>query len=183
MPTLKMSKTLSVMCWYRNRDGTPIGASQRMAHPGSISPPQAAQLPAFVLIRALLRPWSQCVRDLHPRREIRTPRLAGGGFFITPYRLGSRPPPRRNRRYRALEFNRPAYENNGVAGPHRARGFHALAVQMHLAPAHRLRGQRARLEQPHEKQPLVDSGVLRRAVGIPLVRVSGSLIHGVASII
>src|SRR5579862_2187652 len=175
MPTLKMSKTLrdigetpragdasSPYMWpiIGQHQGTNLSdndISDPCDDARSLSPAQAPQFPSLMLIGPLLRARRQRAGKTHVLRVLLAAGTAVVRFPIAHHRLPSRPPALGNGRNVALEVHGAAVEAHPIPWPQAVRGAHARAIDVHLAAAYRLGGERSGLEEAHGEKPAVDA--------------------------
>lgn len=123
----------------------------------ALPPPQTFQLPALALVRAVIGYGAhQCGQS----SLFRVPGAALGtdsGFAITGLGRRGRTAPVRQGQYFHLDAALPERHGDPLTDAQRMGGLHTLAVNLHLAAGHGVRGQRAGLEKTHMPQPLVDA--------------------------
>lgn len=123
----------------------------------SLPPPQPIELTALALVRSVI--------GLRTRQRREAMLLAmscvtfgtGRGLGVAGLYLRSRAAPHRQIEHFHLDNAFTQRDADAQPDAHRVRGLHAFASDLHLAAADRLRRERARLEQAHMPQPLVDA--------------------------
>src|SRR5487761_358076 len=122
-----------------------------------------------MLVGALLRARCPCGRDAHPLRVLLAAFAAGSRFRVAGHSLLGWSAALRNRGNVAFEVDRAAVEGHEIPRTDTVRWAHSRAVDVYLAAAHGVRGQRAGLEESSAEEPAVEA----RSSGPALASVVG----------
>jgi hypothetical protein len=144
-------------------------ASSARASPSCAAEPQAAfarlslfplklhQPPPIPLVWPAFRPWPTQIRKPVRLPQLRPPLHAHWRFGVVLLRFGSRSAPLRQPEHIKLRRHPVQHQAQSIPHPQVVSRLHALAVDVHLAATHRLRGERACLEEPRTPQPFIDA--------------------------
>ena len=122
------------------------------------------QPPPITLIRSPFRPRPTEISKPMRFPQLRPPVHTYRRLRIVLLRLRRRPTPLGQPEHVDLRRHAVQHEAQPIAHPHVVSRLHPLPIDMHLAPAHCLRSQRTRLEEPRTPQPLINAVSLRSVV-------------------